>query len=65
MGLQKTLRDYDSIFIALDHFSKMAHFIPRTKMADATHIAEPSGGNSELSWSILAPAIHKQMARQR
>jgi hypothetical protein len=50
LGLPKSKKERDSIFTVVDHFSKMAHFIPYHKSDDYSYCWPVLLRNRSLAW---------------
>jgi len=40
LGLLKTFRKHDSVLVVMDHFSKMAYFLPCYRTSDTLRVAK-------------------------
>jgi len=40
LRLPKTLKKHDSVLVVVDHFSKMAHFLPYSRTSDASKVVK-------------------------
>lgn len=50
LGIPKNKHGCDNIFVVIDRFSKMTHFIPCYKVDDAYHIANFFQKDCEIAW---------------